>query len=70
MILREYINYKALRINHVAKQLGISRSYVYDLINYKHYPSRKLALRIEEWSKGEITVMESIFPWNSYSDYL
>jgi DNA-binding XRE family transcriptional regulator len=59
MELKTYIE-KCLKLKRVqaAKKLGISRQHLYDILKRNAYPSRKLALRIEDLSNGKVKAKE------------
>jgi len=59
MELKTYIE-KCLKLKRVqaAKKLGITRQHLYDIIEGNAYPSRKLALKIEELSNGRVKAKE------------
>lgn len=63
MNIQGYITYNGMTVTRFARMMGISRAYVYDLMNRKHYPSRKLARKIELRTQGKIPVVEIMFPW-------
>lgn len=54
MEIKKYIEYKNISVGETAKQLGITRAYVYELISRRRAPGRKLALKILKWSDGDI----------------
>lgn len=59
MELKTFIE-KCLKMKRVqaAKKLGITRQHLYDILKGNAYPSRKLALKIEELSKGKVKAKE------------
>lgn len=58
LTLREYIFQQRLKKAVAAEQLGISPGHLSNLIHTEETgkkPSLELALRIEEWSKGQVS---------------
>lgn len=53
MKLNDYIVWKQLSKKVVAKDLKISRQRLWEIIN-KNPPGRKLAMRIVDWSDGQV----------------
>ena len=46
-----------------AEEIGTTEKYLFQLkYNKRRRPSPKLALKIEEATKGQVTVMELLFP--------
>lgn len=58
MKLSEYLESAQISVATAAQQLGVSRAYVYLLIDNKKSPSLRLAWKIEKWSKNKVTVQE------------
>jgi DNA-binding XRE family transcriptional regulator len=58
MNLKEYIEEHGIRKNFIAKKLGISTRYLYDLIDDKCMPSAKTAIEIEDFTQGKVKVRE------------
>ena len=54
MELKEYIEARRLSMPEAAKQLGISRGYLYMLIGNGREAGKKTAFKIIEWSQGMI----------------
>lgn len=46
----------------LAGMLGVSKNYVWRLLNGSRYPSRELALKIEETTCGAVSRMEALYP--------
>lgn len=46
----------------MARVLGIHNVYFNAIVNNRRTPSKNLALRIQEATGGEVTVMELLFP--------
>ena len=61
MNLKEFRTNNRLTVADVASSLGITRQHVYEIERGSAYPSRKLALRIEEATKGAVTLRD-LFP--------
>lgn len=55
MILKDYLQRNNITVAQAAAELNVSRQHIYDLAGGDAYPSRKLAMRIEAWSRGELT---------------
>ena len=58
MELKIYLLCHKTSITQFAKMVGISRSYLNQIILGKKFPSQKLAKRIEEASEGHVTVKD------------
>jgi len=61
MSLKEFRTNNRLTVADVASSLGITRQHVYEIERGSAYPSRKLALRIEEATGGAVTLRD-LFP--------
>lgn len=55
MTLKDYLQQNNIPVKRFAEELSLSRQHVYDMLNGDSYPSRKLAIKIESWSQGELT---------------
>lgn len=62
MELREYLFRKRITITDFSKKIGVSRHYLNRIVNKWRTPSPKLAKKIEEATKGEVTKEELLFP--------
>jgi len=60
MNLREYMFKHRITQRSFAKRLGITHVYLSNITNKKYTPSVKLATRIEEVTKGEVSFVEAI----------
>jgi transcriptional regulator with XRE-family HTH domain len=58
--LKEYLFRNNLTVKEFAFRLGISASYLYQLIKRERRPSLKLAQRIEEYTGGEVDLNQLI----------
>jgi len=58
---KEYLQKNNISVTSAAKGLGVSRQHIYDLMNGKAFPSRKLASKIEVWSMGALSKEKLIF---------
>jgi hypothetical protein len=54
MKLTTYLELKKIPKTRAAKQLKITRTYLYDIMRGRMGPGRKLAQRIIQWSDGDI----------------
>ena len=54
MKLKDYIELKRVSKTRVSRDLGISRKFLYDILQGKVPPGRKLALRIKDWSDNAV----------------
>jgi transcriptional regulator with XRE-family HTH domain len=61
MDLDEYLFRKRIFQTDFAKELGISRNHLGEMLRGRRSPSIKLAKRIEELTRGEVT-KEAMFP--------
>jgi transcriptional regulator with XRE-family HTH domain len=62
--LREYLFKKRITQVDFAKQLGISRGHLGQILHSTKHPSRKLAKKIEEETEGKVTAVELLLPEN------
>jgi len=58
MKLKDYIKDKGLTTRKVAKELGISRGYLFELMAERTLAGRVTALRIVEWSDGMVKLQD------------
>ncbi len=58
--MKEYLFRNNLTVKEFAFHLGISASYLYQLIKGERKPSLKLAQRIEEYTEGEVDLNQLI----------
>ncbi len=65
MSLKQYLQRNNIPVAKAAKELNVSRQHIYDMTGGCAYPSRKLAIRIEEWSRGELTKERLLFGDNA-----
>jgi len=57
--IRELLNAKGIKISHVIKETGLSKSYFYDVMNCNSVPSLSIARNIA----GVIgTTVDNLFP--------
>jgi len=52
--LNEYFILKNIDKNHAAKELTITKAYLYEILGGRTVPGRVLAQRIVKWSNGDI----------------
>jgi transcriptional regulator with XRE-family HTH domain len=62
MDLDEYLFRKNISQTDFAEQLDISRNHLGEILRGRRSPSVKLAKKIEELTKGEVTREEAMFP--------
>jgi len=58
MKLKDYIEFKRIGKTRVAKDLKITRQYLYEILKGNMSPGRKLAQRIAEWSENAVTFQD------------
>lgn len=56
--MKDFLFKHDVPVKKCAADLGISQSYLYQLLKKERKPSLELALRIEEYTKGEVTVSD------------
>lgn len=56
--MKEYLFKNNLPVKKLAAELKISVSYLYQLIRKERRPSLELALRIEQYTQGEVSAKE------------
>ena len=62
--LKIYIKENHINMGDFCKTLGVSRQTLHNIVNYKFYPRRTLAKKIEIATKNKITVMDLLYPKN------
>jgi transcriptional regulator with XRE-family HTH domain len=62
MDLKTWIRTKKIQQRVLARTLGLSDSYLSELLSGKRNFNPKIAQKIEELTKGEVSRMELIFP--------
>lgn len=62
MDLDEYLFRKRVSQTDFAKELWISRNHLGEILRGRRSPSVKLAKKIEELTKNEVTKEETMFP--------
>ena len=62
MLLHEYTEKYMVNLKNFAQQLDISYEHLRMIMLRKHYPSRKLAIRIKELTNNEVSKSEALFP--------
>ena len=72
MNLLQYRKLHYISVKQASEELGISRQHIYDIEKGKAYPSRKLSIKIYQWSNGLVNQLELLFPDSapSVNDYL
>ncbi|HYA14009.1 MAG TPA: helix-turn-helix transcriptional regulator [Syntrophales bacterium] len=72
MNLYQYRKLNYISVKQASEELGVSRQHIYDIEKRKSFPSRKLSVKIYEWSHGLVSQVELLFPdmTKSISDYL
>jgi len=72
MNLHQYRKLNYISVKQASEELGVSRQHIYDIEKRKSFPSRKLSVKIYEWSHGLVSQVELLFPdvTKSISDYL
>ena len=60
MPLKNYLKINNIKIKDLAALLGVSRSYLYKLLNRKIEPKIGIALRIEDLTEGTIKAKDLI----------
>ena len=66
--LKIYIKENRINIGNFCKLLGISRQSLHNIINYKFYPRRTLAKKIEIITNNKVTVIDLLYPENIKND--
>ncbi len=62
MNLDEYLFRKKISQTDFSKELGVSRNHFGEILRGRRTPSVKLAKKIEEFTNGEVTKEEAMFP--------
>ena len=60
MLLKDYVEKNRVVVAKMARALDITPCYLWTLIKGKNYPSIQLANKIEEFSGGEVEIMDLI----------
>ncbi len=61
MKFSEILKENKISIRQAAEALNVSRQHLYDIEKGLNYPSRKLAIRMEDWSGGILKKEELLF---------
>jgi plasmid maintenance system antidote protein VapI len=58
--MKKLLNYIKLHgsVAQAARELNVSRTHLSNIIYEKYPPGRKLAIRIQEWSRGAVSASE------------
>ena len=62
MKLSDYLKIKEMNHSELAKKLGVTRSYLSQIVYEKNRPSVSLAKKIQEITNGYVTVTELLCP--------
>ena len=62
MLLYEYLEKHLIDGKDFAKKIQVSYEHLRMIVIQKHFPSRKLAMRIEVATNKEVSKYEAIFP--------
>lgn len=60
--LREWARKRGVRLSHMAENLGITRSYIYDLSHGRRFCAPELAEQISDFTRGEVKANTLIVP--------
>ena len=58
MKLQNYIKERNLSLDQTAKDLGITKAWLYELVSERMEPGRKLAFEIMKWSDGMVKMKD------------
>ena len=58
MKLKEYLEWKQIAKGVAAKELKISRQYLYEILRGRMIPGRDVAQEIVKWSQGTVTFQD------------
>ena len=58
MKLKEYLEWKRVGKSRAAKELKISRQYLFEILRERMIPGRELAQRIVEWTGNSVTFQD------------
>jgi len=58
MKLKEYLEWKQIAKGVAAREIKISRQYLYEILRGRMIPGRKVAQQIVEWTHGYVTFEE------------
>ncbi len=62
MKLKSYFKARKVKVPDMAQRLKISKQHLYEILRGEAFPSRKLALRIEQETGGVVKSAELLFP--------
>jgi transcriptional regulator with XRE-family HTH domain len=62
MDLKTYIKISGKSREQFAREVGTTKNYINNLCQKNHFPSRKLAQKIEKISKGKVKKEHLLFP--------
>jgi DNA-binding XRE family transcriptional regulator len=60
--LKKYLKENKIAIGSFCKTIGVSRQSLCNIFNYKFYPRRELAKKIEISTQYNVTAMELLYP--------
>jgi len=58
MKLKEYLEWKQIPKGAAAKEIKISRQYLYEILRERMIPGRELAQRIVKWTGNSVTFQD------------
>ncbi len=61
MKLETYIQERRITHGDAARQMGISRQYLNEIVNGKRVPGRAVAFKVVKWSSGMVR-LEDLWP--------
>lgn len=62
MKLKKYLDVLKIPYKDFALRVGIHKRYIYGIIRGEYIPSRKIAIKIEEATYGNIKAVDMLFP--------
>ena len=62
MKLKDYLTQNDISHARFAEIVGCSQSHISLICSRKRYPSRLVALKIEQATEGDVTAMELLYP--------
>jgi len=62
MLLKDFLDKEQIMYQDFAKDLGVSRVYFYHILSGRRKVSKKMAVKIEDLSKGHVSRIEALYP--------
>lgn len=65
MELKTYIKQRGISVEKAAKEIGITRGYLFEIVGGRVSPGRKTAIKIKNWSQNLVKFRDL---WGNFPD--